>query len=271
MTNTSSDDIHTEETPFVQKGHRISSTVDKTNEESKRGENNLSSSICNCYGKGSFGFFAGLHERSKRKPKCPHWFAVGCFVCFLCSVTLALLCRVSQLLMQTDCVIDPIKMLEKDSYVESKSHGVVASDHRVCSNVGVSILRDGGNAIDATVATVLCLGVANPASSGLGGGAFLLIRADEKHFANRSQEIGMPPFDDKRTSPPLISRGKILEVIDCRETAPSASRENMFANEPDSASSFGGLAVAVPGELRGLELAHARHVSLLCGSQLRMT
>ena len=107
---------------------------------------------------------------------------------------------------------------------------------------------------------MLCLGVANPASSGLGGGAFILVQGDKQHFENRTLQMKMPPFHDVRHEPPLESRGKILEVIDCRETAPAASTKDMFVDMPESASSFGGLAIAVPGELRGLELAHARHV-----------
>ena len=68
---------------------------------------------------------------------------------------------------------DPIMALKGPSTIENIPHGAVASDHPVCSELGKSILRDlGGNAIDAAVATMLCLGVANPASSGVGGGAF---------------------------------------------------------------------------------------------------
>ncbi|KAJ0041344.1 hypothetical protein Pint_26765 [Pistacia integerrima] len=55
-------------------------------------------------------------------------------------------------------------------------HGVVATDDGRCSKIGMDVLRAGGHAVDASVAAALCLGVVSPASSGLGGGAFMLIR-----------------------------------------------------------------------------------------------
>ncbi|EFN58127.1 hypothetical protein CHLNCDRAFT_141866 [Chlorella variabilis] len=54
--------------------------------------------------------------------------------------------------------------------------GVVAADHGRCSDIGAEVLRDGGNAVDAAVATVLCQGIYNPMASGAGGGHFMLIR-----------------------------------------------------------------------------------------------
>lgn len=53
---------------------------------------------------------------------------------------------------------------------------MVAADHGRCSDMGLKILQSGGNAVDATVATALCQGIMNPMSSGLGGGAFILLR-----------------------------------------------------------------------------------------------
>ena len=55
-------------------------------------------------------------------------------------------------------------------------HGMVAADHGRCSDMGLKILQSGGNAVDATVTTALCQGIMNPMSSGLGGGAFILLR-----------------------------------------------------------------------------------------------
>jgi len=71
--------------------------------------------------------------------------------------------------------------------LENLKHAAVASDNKVCSNVGTSILQKGGNAMDAGVATSLCLGVASPASSGLGGGAFVVVRSSRSEFDKRKR------------------------------------------------------------------------------------
>jgi hypothetical protein len=73
---------------------------------------------------------------------------------------------------------------------------VVAADEERCSAIGRDSLRLGGNAVDATVATALCLGVVNPMASGIGGGAFLLLR-----LANGSSEI----YDMRETAPAAAS------------------------------------------------------------------
>ena len=172
---------------------------------------------------------------------------------------------------------DPIMRLQAKSAVQGMRNGAVASDHPVCSKLGTAILREhGGNAIDAAVTTALCLGVANPSSSGIGGGAFLLIHSDavkddeDKTGRKYGKPMPVPPFHDARhdgtdslNQDDLLlqsSSGKITEVIDCREVAPQDAYRDMFLDSTnDRASVFGGLGVAVPGELKGLELAHARH------------
>ena len=108
--------------------------------------------------------------------------------------------------------------------------GVVAADHGRCSEVGAAVLQDGGNAVDAAVATALCQGVYNPMASGIGGGHIMVIRLPDGS----------------------------AEVIDARETAPLAASKKMFKGRPEAAL-IGGLAVAVPLELHGLYLAHTRH------------
>ncbi|CAI5950578.1 unnamed protein product [Closterium sp. NIES-64] len=80
------------------------------------------------------------------------------------------------------------------------------------------------------IATVLCMGVVNPMASGIGGGAFILIRAP-----NGSAEF-----------------------IDCRETAPAAAHQDMFEGHEEDIRK-GGLSVGVPGEIAGLYLAWQRH------------
>lgn len=154
---------------------------------------------------------------------------------------------------------DPMQALRSSSMIEGLAHGAVAADHPLCSEIGTSIMRDkGGNAIDATVATALCLGVANPASSGIGGGAFILIHADPAQDRGQAS----PVFHDARLGDSPVSRsGKIIEVIDAREVAPSAATTEMYLAEglSKTAATVGGLASGVPAELRGLELAHFRH------------
>lgn len=92
--------------------------------------------------------------------------------------------------------------------------------------------QKGGNAIDAAVATCLCVGVVQPFSSGIGGGAVILVR---------------------------LANGTEL-VIDSREVAPAAATEDMFVDDPELAT-YGALSSGVPGELRGLYAAWELHGS----------
>lgn len=123
--------------------------------------------------------------------------------------------------------------LDEAASTVSGQNGAVAADVPQCSELGVRVLRDlGGNAIDAMVSTVLCQGVLAPFASGLGGGALILI-----HAKNHPDDIGITRF------------------YDARETAPAAANMAAFSQNATT-SRFGGLAVAVPGELRGLYRAH---------------
>lgn len=117
-----------------------------------------------------------------------------------------------------------------DDIVESEQ-GVVAADDGRCSEIGASMLRKGGHAIDAAVATALCLGVVNPMASGIGGGGFMVVRS---------------------------SATAQTHAYDCRETAPLAASQNMYENNPD-AKYVGALSIGVPGEIAGLHDAWLRH------------
>lgn len=186
-------------------------------------------------------------------------------------------------------VSQDVMKLELTQSMNDKANGAVATDHEVCSQMGVSVLRDlGGNAADAAVTTALCLGVVNPSSSGLGGGAFILIHSDAPVL---KKDSAMPPFEDARSeetkmkerrrtaveadtitkehSPSQRQRGKVTEVIDCRETAPMNATFDMYEALPPESSTLGGLSIAIPGELRGLELLHQRHGSLTWSEVVR--
>jgi gamma-glutamyltranspeptidase/glutathione hydrolase len=106
--------------------------------------------------------------------------------------------------------------------------GAVAVDHPLASEAGASVLRAGGNAVDAAVAAALAAGVVQPSASGLGGGGFAVV-VDAKG-----------------------GRG----VLDFREVAPAAATPDMFAA---ARSDEGGLAVAVPSEGLGLAELHRRY------------
>ena len=92
------------------------------------------------------------------------------------------------------------------------------------------MLREGGTAIDAIIAATLCIGVTNPQSSGIGGGGFLVY-----HSTSNQEQV----------------------TINFRETAPKAAYRDMFKDNPEFAKK-GPLSVGIPGELRGLEIAHHR-------------
>jgi len=110
------------------------------------------------------------------------------------------------------------------------ARGVVAAAKPEASQAGIDILKAGGNAVDAAVATAFALGVLEPNASGLGGGGFMVIK---------------------------LTTMKEAVVIDFRETAPAAATPDMFKYGEDGkiinqANVVGGLASGVPGEVAGL-------------------
>jgi gamma-glutamyltranspeptidase/glutathione hydrolase len=107
-------------------------------------------------------------------------------------------------------------------------HGMVVSGHPEASRVGMEVLRNGGNAVDAAVATSFALAVTLPKAGNVGGGGFMVIRL----------------ADGTATT------------IDFRETAPAAATRDMYLDDEDevvrSRSRRGHLASGVPGTVAGL-------------------
>lgn len=112
--------------------------------------------------------------------------------------------------------------------------GVVAAGSEEAADAGARILEAGGNAADAAVAAAFALAVTYPQAGNLAGGGFLVART---------------------------AQGETL-ALDFRETAPAAARREMFVDRSGSpvagASTLSGLAVGVPGTVRGLEALHRR-------------
>ena len=124
------------------------------------------------------------------------------------------------------------------------SKEMVVTANRYASEAGLKILREGGNAVDAAITVQLVLSLVEPQSSGLGGGAFMLL------------------YDE-----PSGGGKPAIVAYEGRETAPAAATPDMFLADNGRPASFaqvgvGGLAVGVPGVLRMLELAHREHGKL---------
>ena len=115
------------------------------------------------------------------------------------------------------------------------SHGMVVTVHHLASDAGVEILRQGGNAVDAAVATGFALAVVHPIAGNLGGGGFLLLRTHDGHAT----------------------------FIDFREKAPLAATEDMYldahGNVIPEASEVGYRSITTPGSVAGLVYAERKY------------
>lgn len=115
--------------------------------------------------------------------------------------------------------------------------GAVSSAEGNASEVGLQVLRDGGNAVDAAVAVAFALGVTHPNAGNIGGGGFMIISTPQgEHYA-----------------------------LDYREQAPGAAFADMYLDrngKPTRKSTEGPLAAGIPGNVAGLGLAHERFGTL---------
>ena len=117
--------------------------------------------------------------------------------------------------------------------------GMVASQHELASQIGVDIMKKGGNAVDAAIAVGLALAVVYPEAGNIGGGGFMVFRDKKGEF----------------------------HAIDYREMAPGAATRDMYLDkagnliEGEGSSTVGYRASGVPGTLAGFELAFKKHGS----------
>lgn len=93
----------------------------------------------------------------------------------------------------------------KDTGIVESKQGVVAADDGRCSEIGASMLRKGGHAVDAAVATALCLGIVNAMASGIGGGSFMIVRSSTTSKAEA--------FDMRETAPLAASQVPIFLLL----------------------------------------------------------
>jgi gamma-glutamyltranspeptidase/glutathione hydrolase len=127
---------------------------------------------------------------------------------------------------------------DEENTVQGKN-GVVVSVDQYASQIGIDILKKGGNAVDAAVAVGFALAVSYPAAGNIGGGGFMIIR-----------------FPDTREA----------VAIDFREMAPAGATPNMYLDENGkyvrTKSNLGHLAVGVPGTVKGFELVMQKYGEL---------
>ena len=120
----------------------------------------------------------------------------------------------------------------------SSEHGMVVAQEKIAAQFGADILRQGGNAVDAAVATGFVLAVTYPRAGNIGGGGFMVI-----HSAERNEAV----------------------AIDYRETAPAAATRDMYLGtdgKPDTDKSRNSaLGIGVPGTVAGLALALEKYGS----------
>src|SRR5213082_4274488 len=131
----------------------------------------------------------------------------------------------------TLCLVAPPSYAHEPVYTRK---GMVVAQEPLAADVGVAVLKSGGNAVDAAIAVGFALAVTHPSAGNIGGGGFMLIR-----------------LADGRST-----------FIDFRERAPGAASRNMYLDASGKAtqdSVTGYRASGVPGTVRGLEYANKKY------------
>ena len=152
----------------------------------------------------------------------------------LVAILLGLLTAVSLGFAQTQAPAprDPLSIPIPAVQPVAAPHGMVVAQEARAARIGVAVLKDGGNAVDAAVAVGFAMAVTYPRAGNLGGGGFMVIHRP----------------------------GRDPEAIDYRETAPAATTREVFLDAQGEAdpnkSRESGLGVGVPGTVAGLALAH---------------
>src|ERR1700678_2572527 len=142
------------------------------------------------------------------------------------------------LVLGTLCALIPASAAAAPMRPTHAEHAIVTSVHELASRAGVEMLQDGGNAVDAAVATGFALAVVHPPAGNIGGGGFMLIRMADggTHF------------------------------LDYREKAPAAATRDMYldahGNVIEGASEYGYKAIGVPGSVAGMVYAEQKYGKL---------
>ena len=134
------------------------------------------------------------------------------------------------------CSCQPQQETKPTGLVADKA--IVVSAHPLASDVGVAIMKKGGNAVDAVIAVQLALAVVFPAAGNIGGGGFMVVRMKDG----------------------------TVNTLDYREKAPALATTNMYldkdGNVVSGLSTIGHLAAGVPGSVDGMVEAHKKYGSL---------
>ncbi|KAM6902226.1 glutathione hydrolase 5 proenzyme [Xenentodon cancila] len=151
--------------------------------------------------------------------KCKPWLMRCCILLFvICTIVLICLCIGSYVC--GGCSSSSFK------------HAAVAADSQICSEIGKSMLLQGGSAVDGAIAALLCTSVINPQSMGIGGGSIFTVRNKKGNTT----------------------------VYNFRETVPQSFKTNLLSDCPTTFKlSTGSQWIGVPGELRGYETIHKQY------------